>query len=130
MRVRRRCWTYHRKNTVLKGTRAPDHGNADILETVLPSSEKRGLKTICRLEDVYRSDIPHIDQLQEIDLHGRHSHTPCFNNPNYRNFLRSLVEDYATSCDIDGLMWGSEWHVRRKAPEMLFWLPSRPEHRV
>ena len=96
------------KNTVLKDTKAPDHGNTDILEVVLPSAKKRGMKTICWLEDVYRNDIPHIDQLQEIDLHGRHAHTLCFNNPNYRNFLTGLVEDYATSYDIDGLMWGSE----------------------
>jgi hypothetical protein len=96
------------KNTVLKETRAPDHGNVDILEMVLPAAKKRGFKTICWLEDVFRPDIPNIDKLQEIDLHGRHAHTLCFNNPNYRNFLTGLVEDYARSYDIDGLMWGSE----------------------
>src|SRR5262249_2016902 len=40
------------KNTVLKDTRAPDHGNLDILETVLPAARKRGIKTVCWLEDV------------------------------------------------------------------------------
>ena len=96
------------KNTVLKDTRAPDHGDLDILETVLPAAKKRGVKTICWLEDVFRPDLPNIDKLQEIDLHGRHAQTLCFNNPNYRNFLTGLVEDYARSYDIDGLMWGSE----------------------
>jgi hypothetical protein len=96
------------KNTVLKETRAPDHGNLDILEMVLPAAKKRGMKTICWLEDVFRPDIPNIEKLQEIDLHGSHAHTLCFNNPNYRNFLTGLVEDYARSYDIDGLMWGSE----------------------
>ena len=96
------------KNTVLKDTRAPDHGNLDILEMVLPAAKKRGMKTICWLEDVFRPDIPNIDKLQEIDLHGNRAHTLCFNNPNYRNFLTGLVEDYAHSYEIDGLMWGSE----------------------
>jgi len=96
------------RNTVLKQTKAPDHGNFDILETVLPAAKKRKLKTMCWLEDVFRPDIPNIEQLQEKDLYGRNAHTLCFNNPNYRNFLTGLVEDYAASYDIDGLMWGSE----------------------
>src|SRR5450631_4624154 len=66
------------KNTVLKDTRAPDHGNLDILAEVLPAARKRGMKTICWLEDVFRPDIPNIEKLQEIDLAGNHSHTLCF----------------------------------------------------
>lgn len=96
------------RNTVLKDTRAPDHGNLDILEIVLPAARKRGLKTICWLEDVFRGDIPNIGKLQEVDLHGRNATTLCFNNPDYRGFLTGLVEDYARSYEIDGLMWGSE----------------------
>jgi hypothetical protein len=96
------------KNTVLKDTRAPDHANLDILEAVLPAASKRGMKTICWLEDVFRNDIPNISKLQEIDLHGRNANTLCFNNPNYHGFLTGLVEDYARSYEIDGLMWGSE----------------------
>ena len=96
------------KNTVLKDTKAPDHGNYDVLEAVLPSARKRGLKTIVWLEDVYRNDVKNIDKLQEKDLHGRNATTLCFNNPNYHNFLTGLVEDYARSYDIDGVMWGSE----------------------
>ena len=96
------------KDTVLKDTKAPDHGDYDVLEAVIPAAKKRGMKTICWLEDVYRNDIPNIDKLQEKDLHGRNANTLCFNNPNYRNFLTGLVEDYARSYEIDGLMWGSE----------------------
>jgi hypothetical protein len=96
------------KNTVLKETRAPDHGNLDILAEVLPAARKRGMKVICWLEDVFRTDLPNIEKLQERDLHGRHAGTLCVNNPEYRNFLTGLVEDYTRSYDIDGLMWGSE----------------------
>src|SRR5215831_11594642 len=96
------------KNTVLKETRAPDHGNLDILAEVLPAAKKRGMKVICWLEDVFRTDLPNIEKLQERDLHGRHAETLCVNNPEYRNFLTGLVEDYTRSYDIDGLMWGSE----------------------
>ena len=96
------------KNTVLKDTRAPELGDFDVLATVLPAAKKRGMKTIVWLEDVFRTDIPGIQPLLEIDLHGRRANTLCFNNPDYRNFLLGLVEDYARSYEIDGLMWGSE----------------------
>src|SRR5258706_13484540 len=96
------------QNTVLKDTRAPDHGDLDILATVIPAAKKRGMKTICWLEDVFRSDLPNIQKFQEHDLYGRIAGTLCFNNPDYRNFLLGLVEDYARSYEIDGLMWGSE----------------------
>ena len=51
------------KNTVLKDTRAPDHGDLDILAEVLPAAKKRGMKVICWLEDVFRTDLPNIEKL-------------------------------------------------------------------
>jgi len=96
------------KNTVIKDTRAPDHGDLDILAEVLPAAKKRGMKVICWLEDVFRTDLPNIQKVQERDLYGRNAETLCVNNPDYRNFFTGLVEDYARSYDIDGIMWGSE----------------------
>ncbi len=91
-------------------TRAPDHGSLDIIADVLPRAKKRGMRTILWTEDVWRYDIPGIDKLQEVDLYGRRSRRLCVNNPYHRNFLLGLVEDYARSYDIDGIMWGSERH--------------------
>lgn len=98
------------KNTVLKpqDTKAPDHGNVDILELVLPKAKQRGLKIFCWYEDVFRGDIPNIQQLQEVDLQGRKRTTLCAYNPDFRNFLIGLTSDYCGSYDIDGVMWGSE----------------------
>src|SRR5712672_4369566 len=52
------------KDTVFKGTRATDLGDYDVLQAVLPAARKRGIKTICWFEDVFRKDLPNIDQLQ------------------------------------------------------------------
>src|SRR5712664_920000 len=84
---------YYNK-TVLKDFRARDHGGYDVLEAVLPAAKKRGMKTICWYEDVWRKDVPNVDKLQEKDLHGRNADTLCFNNPDYRGFLIGLTEDY------------------------------------
>jgi hypothetical protein len=39
------------------------------------------------MEDVFRKDLPNIEQVQERDLHGRNQEKLCVNNPNYRNFF-------------------------------------------
>jgi hypothetical protein len=103
------------KDTALKpeDTRAPDFGALDVLARVLPAARKRGMRTFCWvIEDNARPPVPNIEKLWERDLHGRlggnHPAGPCSNNPNYRNFLLGLCEDYARSYDIDGIMWGSE----------------------
>lgn len=96
------------RNTVMKDFRAKDHGDYDVLEAVLPAGKKRGMKSICWYEDVWRNDVPNVEKLQEKDLYGRTANTLCFNNPDYRGFLTGLTEDYVRSYDIDGVMWGSE----------------------
>jgi hypothetical protein len=96
------------KDTVFREFRAPDFGKYDVLEDVLPAARKRGMKTICWFEDVFRKDLPNIQQLQERELSGNAASTLCFNNPNYRHWLLGMVEDWSRSHPIDGIMWGSE----------------------
>ena len=96
------------KDTVIRPEHAPDHGHLDILAEVLPAAKKRGMKVIAWMEDVFRPDLPNIAQVQEKDLYGRNMETLCVNNPNYRNFFTGLVEDFARSYELDGIMWGSE----------------------
>jgi len=97
------------KNTVLKDTKAPDHGNLDILELVIPAAKKRGVKTYCwSIDDGGPADVPNIEKCREVQFSGRITRTLCFNNPDYHNFLLDLHEDLTRSYDIDGIMWGSE----------------------
>jgi hypothetical protein len=96
------------EGTALKETKAPDHGNLDILEQVLPRARKRGMKVYCWYEDVFNGKVPNIQKLGEVDLYGRRAGTLCAYNPEYRNFLIGLTEDYCKSYDIDGVMWGCE----------------------
>jgi hypothetical protein len=94
--------------TVLKDFRAPDLGSFDVLEAVLPSARKRGMRSICWFEDVFRRDVPNIGEVEEVELSGEKAATLCFNNPNYRNWLLGMVENWGRSYPIDGIMWGSE----------------------
>ena len=56
------------RDTVLKQTRAPDHGDLDIVAAVLPAARKRGLKLFCSIEDVFRADVPGVREVAEVDL--------------------------------------------------------------
>ena len=77
------------KDTVLKSFRAPEFGDFDVLEAVIPSARKRGMRTICWFEDVWggHDKVPHVEEAQEKYLDGRNANTLCFNNPNYRHWL-------------------------------------------
>jgi hypothetical protein len=94
---------------------APEFGSVDVLERVIPVAKKHGIRTFpFLLED---NALPaavktNWEKLYEVDHHDRrtsgHPGGPCFNNPGYQNFTLGLVEDYARSYDISGIMWGSE----------------------
>ncbi|MBI2946869.1 MAG: hypothetical protein HYY23_04430 [Verrucomicrobia bacterium] len=96
------------KNTVLKQTRAPDHGDLDIVATVLPAAKKRGLKVFCSIEDVFRSDVPGVKEVAEVDLQGRKAGTLCLFHPEVRAFWTGLAEDLCRSYDIDGILFFNE----------------------
>jgi hypothetical protein len=96
------------ENTIIQDTKAPDHGNLDILEMVIPVAKKRGVKVFTWSEDVWNPSVPNVDKIQEKDLYGRNARTVCFNNPDHHNFLLGLMEDFTRSYDLDGIMWGSE----------------------
>ena len=98
----------------LADMRAPEFGDMDILEHVIPIAQKHGIRVFCFLleDNALPPTVPDWQSLYEVDHHGRptkgHPGGPCFNNPSYQNFALGLVEDYARSYDIGGIMWGSE----------------------
>src|SRR5665213_188259 len=91
------CFTKYDKkyfaDTPFKDFRSPDFGDYDVLEAVLPSARKRGLKTIAWFEDVFLKGLRGIDQLEEKEFSGQNAATLCFNNPNYRAWLLGMVEN-------------------------------------
>jgi hypothetical protein len=96
------------RSTILKETRAPDHGNLDILEAVLPAAKKRGLKVFCSCEDAWRSSVPGFAEVAEIDLNGRKTGNQCLFHPDVRNFWTGLVTDLCRSYAVDGILFFNE----------------------
>jgi hypothetical protein len=95
--------------------RAPEFGGTDVLARVIPIARRHGIRVFgFVLEDNQLPSLvaPHWEPLYEVDHHGNrttgHPGGPCFNNPLYQAFALGLVEDYARSYDLGGIMWGSE----------------------
>jgi hypothetical protein len=96
------------RETVLKQTRAPDHGELDIVAAVLPAARKRGLRLFCSIEDAFRNDVPGVKELSEVDLQGRRGGGLCLCHPDVRAFWTGLATDLCRSYDIDGILFFNE----------------------
>lgn len=93
----------------IRDIRAPELGNFDVLADVIPSARARNMQVYALFEEAYNPRlIPNFETVCEVDLYGRLGRTTCFNNPNARSFLMSMVSDWMTNNDLDGLMWESE----------------------
>ncbi len=97
------------KGAAFTDFRAPDLGDFDLLASVVPKAKARGIRSYCWFEDVYNPRLlPNFEKVAETDLYGRRTGHACLNNPELRDFLCSLVEDWLKSYEVDGIMWGSE----------------------
>ena len=97
------------RNTVLKETRAPEHGDHDIVTAVLPGAKKRGMKLFCSIEDVFRGDVSGVKEVTEVDLQGRRTGASlCLFHPHVRAFWTGLATDLCKSYDIDGILFFNE----------------------
>lgn len=98
--------------TAIKEFRAPDHGELDIVEEVLGPAHRRGMQVYTWINENPHGPIPRLvpnfPKTLEIDVYGRRAHTPCFNNPDYKYWWLSVIEDNVKSYAIDGIAWCSE----------------------
>ena len=96
-------------NSVIKDFRAPELGEFDILADVTPRAKAKGMQVYCLFEEAYNPRlIPNFEKIAEVDVYGRIGGSTCHNNPEAQLFLTSMVKDWLTNNDLDGMMWESE----------------------
>ena len=96
-------------NSVIKDFRAPELGDFDILADVIPKAKARGIQVYCLFEEAYNPRLmPNFEKIAEVDVYGRSGGNTCLNNPDARIFLASMVKDWMSTNDLDGMMWESE----------------------
>lgn len=108
------------RNTKVTNFQNSDDGlkGEDILDIVIPEARKRGMKIYPEvMEPLFKYAghgsannvmIPNMPQLLEVNHLGIVGQEPCINNPGYRSWWHSIIEDYARNYDIDGIMWCNE----------------------
>ena len=96
-------------DSVIKDIRAPELGDFDILADVIPKAKAKQMQTYALFEEAYNPRlIPNFEKVAEVDVYGKLGRSTCFNNPHARSFISSMVADWMTNNDLDGLMWESE----------------------
>ena len=89
-------------------TQATDHPGFDVLRDLTPHTRKRGMKVIGLFQNSFDEKLPGAEKMLSYDFNGQRTDALCFNNPYHRNFLTGLVDDFANSYDIDGLIYVNE----------------------
>ena len=108
-------------NSVIKDFRAPDplYKGFDTLRDVIPAAKRRGMRVYpyyCETPraTIRHNNVPNAAQIAEVDLFGRKAARPCNNNPGYRGWVFSFIEDWCNH-EVDGVLWGIERQSGLKA---------------
>lgn len=91
----------------------------DTLADVIPAAKKRGMKVYTYYCETSSSAIRHIwqpgfHQYLDRDHWGRTATRPSLMNPAYRNLWRSVIDDWFSNHELDGMLWG----IERQSPLM------------
>lgn len=102
------------QNTILKDFRCPVYGKFNVIEEVAPKAKARGMDFVAwdlnNPGPTLNDTIPNYAEVSEVDVYGRRTARPCFNNPDYQAFLSGKVESLLCGYPslVDGIAWGSE----------------------
>jgi hypothetical protein len=79
---------------------------------VIPEAQRRGMATYAFVDESSYiqavRDIPNMPKTLEVDVWDRPSTRMCFNNPDYRNWWLSVVQDYVKNYGLDGIAFIAE----------------------
>ncbi|HWJ72247.1 MAG TPA: hypothetical protein VNX29_03695 [Kaistia sp.] len=102
---------YYRGSVLGPAGRAPEYPDWDMLEAVIAEARPRGLKSFAYFDESSHARelrrLPGFQHCLEVDIWNKPARRPCFNNPDYRNWILGIVEDYIKSHELDGLAFCS-----------------------
>ena len=124
-----RIWVRHHekyyKETTLRHME-PDpswyYSGKEIFADLSEAAHKRGIKLYERMYEPSSKaagSIKNFKTILETDIYGNPGPRPCMNNPDYRAWLVSTMQDLFENYDLDGIQYGAE----RSGPlgDLLYW---------
>lgn len=100
--------------TILRHVRYPEeeYSDRDVIEELIEPARKRDMQLFVRILEGHGPElanlIPNWSKVLTVDVYGRKNHLPCWNNPDYRKWWISTVEDLFKTYPLDGFMYGAE----------------------
>lgn len=114
-----RVWVKHHdkyfKDTVLRHHQ-PDssfeYADKDIFNEIQKPARERGMKIYIRLLEASAGNgkkyVKNYDQVLTETIDGKPGRGPCWNNPDYRNWVWGTARDVFENYDLDGIQYGAE----------------------
>jgi len=114
-----RVWVRHHdkyfKNTLLKH-QEPDQDfefyGRDVLSEMRKPLDEREMKIYIRFFEPRARDgagrIENYEKVLTVDIDGKKGEWPCWNNPDYREWIYATLRDVYNNYQIDGLQYGAE----------------------
>ena len=87
------------------------YADRDIFAELIDPCQKRGIKIYPRILEAgmrRSARIPGYTSVAAIDLDGKPSHGPCWNHPDYREWIRLTIDEIMRIYPVDGLQYGAE----------------------
>jgi hypothetical protein len=114
-----KVWVKHHeeffKNTILRHHKTDssyEYSDKDIFNEIQKPARERGMKIYVRLLEVSAGNgVGYIENYEKVlteNIFGEDGSGPCWNNPDYRNWLYATAEDIFTHYNIDGMQYGAE----------------------
>ncbi len=108
------------KDTILRHQANPqdfEYGDRDLFNEIQKALRARGMKVFARWyepTDINRvivdgkPSIANWEKVLVVDMNGKTGASPCWNHPDYREWLRASVLDMFSHYDLDGIQFGAE----------------------
>jgi hypothetical protein len=93
--------------------RSPDqeYGDRDVLDELEKPARDRGIAVYARLLEGGKNlplEVPGAIGAMTVDLRGLAGRHPCWNSPDYRLFIQSILEETFANHPVSGINYGSE----------------------
>lgn len=89
-----------------------EYGDRHVLEELQEPLKRREMKVYARFYEPKASQgtgqIANWERIVATDMFGEPGQWPCWNKPEYREFVRGTVEDLMRNHPLDGLQYGAE----------------------
>ena len=88
-----------------------EHGDRNLFQELETPCRKRGIKLYGRILEagMRRADrIPGYRSVATVDINGTPGHGPCWNHPEYREWIRVTIRETMKAYPLHGLQYGAE----------------------